>query len=150
MNTWTGSRPETDQYFVGMTALVASRATCSRRKVGCVLVDVYGHVLATGYNGVARGEVHCIDSPCPGAGLPSGEGLHLCQAIHAEQNALLQCTCPNFVHTVYTTSSPCIQCMRLLCNLPNLQRIVFAEEYPHVESRELAARAGLAWHHWTG
>lgn len=130
-----------------MTALVASRATCARRKVGCVLIDAHGHVLATGYNGVARGEVHCTDVPCPGAGQKSGQNLHMCQAIHAEQNALLQCTSPSEVHTVYTTSSPCIQCMRLLANLPHLRRIVFHEEYPHVESRELAARRAISWHH---
>lgn len=140
-------RPDRDEYFLGMTMLVASRSTCARRRVGCVLVDVHGHVLASGYNGVARGEPHCIDLPCEGAGSKSGEGLHLCQAIHAEQNALLQCTSPNSVHTLYNTASPCVMCMRLICNLPNLQRIVFHEEYPHVESRELAKRRGLAWHH---
>lgn len=142
----TNQRPTLDAYYLQMTALVASRATCARRKVGCVLVDVNGHVMATGYNGVARGLPHCIDSPCEGANQPSGQGLHLCQAIHAEQNALLQCRSTHEIFAAYVTSSPCIQCMRLLANT-SVQRIVFSERYPHVESERIAAQRGIQWIH---
>lgn len=129
-----------------MAALAARRSTCARRAVGCILVNERGHVLATGYNGVASGLPHCIDSPCKGAGLPSGAGLHLCEAIHAEQNALLQCRNINEIHTVYVTASPCVSCMRLLMNT-SVRRIVFSQEYPHAESTGLAATVGIAWVH---
>lgn len=130
-----------------MATLVAKRSTCARRAVGCVLTNSMGHVLATGYNGVARGRPHCIDTPCSGAEMPSGTGLHLCEAIHAEQNALIQCRNINEIDTAYVTASPCIQCMRLLTNT-SVRRIVFIEEYPHAESRRLAAEAGIQWVHW--
>lgn len=141
------SRPERDEYFAEMTKLVAQRATCARRAVGCVLVNEQGHVLATGYNGVCKGAVHCIDKPCAGANMPSGQGLHMCEAIHAEQNALLQCRNITEVHTAYVTSSPCIQCVRLLVNT-SVKRIVFLEEYPHAESASVARRAGVEWIHY--
>lgn len=129
-------RPSSDEYFLAMAALVSLRATCRRRRVGCVLVDRHKHVLATGYNGVARGVTHCIDRACAGANLPSGKGLDLCEAIHAEQNALLQCRDAKEIDTAYITASPCITCVKLFMNT-GCNRIVFLEEYPHAAARNL-------------
>jgi dCMP deaminase len=148
VNILIGSRPSKDAYFISMVALVATRATCIRRKVGCILVNSQGHVLATGYNGVCAGAVHCIDKPCAGASQPSGQGLHLCEAIHAEQNALIQCRNINEIHTAYVTTSPCISCIRLLANT-SVTRIVFAERYPHVESERIARNKGISWELFT-
>ena len=158
------SRPDKDTYFLRMAQLVASRSTCLRRSVGCVLVNERGHVLATGYNGVAAGMPHCNDrivtellfdnapsSPehtiveyphaCPGAQSPSGTNLDGCQAIHAEQNALLQCRDAFEIYTCYCTASPCLTCTKLLMNT-SCKRIVFIEEYPHEEARILWQRKG--------
>lgn len=121
-------RPDLDTYFISMAKLVSTRSTCARRKVGCILVDEHRHVLATGYNGVPASLEHCIDEPCPGAKYSSGEGLEHCQAIHAEQNALLQCKDTQTIHTAYITTSPCWTCVKLLLNT-SCSGIVFAEEY---------------------
>ncbi len=137
-------RPDIDTYFTMMAILVSSRGTCVRRKVGCVLVDERKHVLATGYNGVPSGFDHCIDHPCPGAGYKSGKGLDKCQAVHAEQSALLQCTDVSRIWTAYCTTAPCIHCVKLLLNT-GCKRIVFAEDYPHQESKELWLKAGREW-----
>ena len=130
------NRPTPESYFLAMAQLAATRGTCSRRKVGCILVSERGHVLATGYNGVASGQPHCQDKPCAGACLPSGEGLELCEAIHAEQNALLQCRDVFEIDTCYCTASPCITCVKLLMNT-SCRRIIFFEEYPHHEAKNL-------------
>jgi dCMP deaminase len=129
-----------------MAVLASFRGTCSRRKVGCVLADQRNRILATGYNGVASGLPHCIDHPCPGANLPSGTGLNLCQAIHAEANALISCRNPEDIYTCYSTASPCEQCIRFLLNT-SCKRIVFAEIYPHIESERLWASQGREWVH---
>lgn len=129
-------RPERDEYFLAMAALVSLRATCRRRRVGCVLVDNHRHVLATGYNGVARGRDHCLDTPCLGADLPSGTGLDKCEAIHAEQNAMLQCKDTQAIETAYITVSPCVTCVKLLMNT-GCKRIVFLENYTQLAAREL-------------
>jgi dCMP deaminase len=139
-------RPDHDTYFLRMAQLVSTRSTCLRRAVGCVLVNGHHHVLATGYNGVARGQPHCneptgfdfvyangVDAmkpltgqstgkkdvfahACAGATAVSGDDLHRCEAIHAEQNALLQCRDPQAILTAYVTTTPCIHCAKLLLN----------------------------------
>lgn len=130
------SRPETDDYFLAMARLVSYRGTCARRNVGCVLVDKHKHVLATGYNGVASGEPHCIDLPCSGAQLPSGTGLDKCEAIHAEQNAILQCRNVADIDTAYITVSCCITCTKLLMNT-GCKRIVFIQPYTDESPKKL-------------
>ena len=129
----TEDRVSKDAYFINMAKLVATRGTCARRKVGCVLVNELGHVMATGYNGVPKGHAHCIDNPCPGANLASGCGLDACEAVHAEINALIQCQDTFKIHTAYVTASPCVQCIKALCNT-SLKRIVFEEEYPNSQT----------------
>lgn len=146
VNTPRGSRPSTDEYFLQMAELAATRSTCARRAVGCVLVDRNNHVLATGYNGVCRGAIHCTDKPCAGANAPSGQALHLCEAIHAEENALIQCRNVDDICTVYTTASPCVLCMRKIVGT-GVKRIVFRQAYPHPESTEMALVRNIQWIH---
>ena len=138
------TRDEPDTYFLKMATLVAERGTCVRRRVGCVLVNHRRHVLATGYNGVAAGLPHCIDAPCAGATCPSGSGLDKCEAIHAEQNALLQCRDVYSIDTCYTTLSPCMHCLKLLLNT-SCKRIVFAEEYVDDNPKRLWTSSRRLW-----
>ena len=121
-------RLSVDEYFCTIATVVALRSTCVRRAVGCVLVDKRNRVLATGYNGVASGRPHCIDAPCPGAGFRLGAGLELCEAIHAEQNALLQCRNTDAVYAAYCTTAPCIHCVKLLSNT-QCQEIIYIQAY---------------------
>lgn len=158
-------RPSRDEWALKLALLTAQRATCCRRQVGCVLLNSRGHVLATGYNGVAAGLPHCnhvehiecatVGEPepklvetfphaCAGAWSPSGTNLDACQAIHAEQNALLQCRDIYQIHTAYVTASPCVTCCKLLLNT-SCERIVFVEEYPHSAAKELWEGAGRLW-----
>jgi dCMP deaminase len=156
-------RPTRHEWAMQLALATANRATCLRRSVGCVLLNERGHVLATGYNGVASGMKHCNeetgrvmhgDEPisdqgftpihsyaCPGARSPSGTNLDGCQAIHAEQNALLQCRDPWVIHSAYVTASPCITCIKLLLNT-TCQEIYFVEAYPHPEATRLWTDAG--------
>jgi len=81
---------------------------------------------------------------CSGATAPSGMDLDSCQAIHAEQNALLQCRDIHTIHTAYVTASPCITCCKLLLNT-SCQRIVYIEEYPHSAAKDSWISAGRIW-----
>ena len=154
-------RPTKDRWAMDLALVTARRATCLRRQVGCVLVNARGHVLATGYNGVAAGQPHCNEgtgrittdsghlvevhgNACAGAYAASGRSLDACQAVHAEQNALLQCRDVYAIHTAYVTVSPCTTCCKLLLNT-SCERIVFAELYPHPEAYALWRAAGRVW-----
>jgi len=146
-------RPSRDDWGMTVAHCCALRSTCLRRHVGCVLVNERGHVLSTGYNGVAAGLHHCNQEvaatgefpfACGGAHSPSGTNLDACQAIHAEQNALLQCRDVYAIDTCYCTTSPCVTCTKLLLNT-SCQRILFDDEYPQPEARELWVNAGRLW-----
>lgn len=80
---------------------------------------------------------------CAGADHDSGQGLEICEAIHAEQNALLQCADVQKIHTVYVTTSPCRHCMKLIMNT-SAKRVVFLSEYSQ-SSKDLAEKAGIEW-----
>lgn len=138
------SRPSFDEMWLEVAQVISKRGTCDRRRVGAVLTDINGVCLSTGYNGTARQADHCIVSPCGGARLPSGTGLDKCEAIHAEQNALIQCKEPQNIHTCYTTVSPCIHCVKMLLNT-SCQRIVFSELYPHPDAMRLWEGAAREW-----
>ena len=155
------SRLTRDEWAMQLAQLTAKRSTCCRRAVGCVLLNEKGHVIATGYNGVAAGLPHCNEkrsdlvetfdpqadtypNACAGANAPSGQNLDACQAIHAEQNAMLQCKNVYEIHTAYVTASPCITCTKLLLNT-SCERIVFVEEYPHGHTKDLWESARREW-----
>ena len=137
-------RPSKDEYFMDMALLVSERSTCLRRKVGAVLINKRKHVLATGYNGVASGQPHCLDIPCIGANSSSGTDLDLCEAVHAEQNALLQCRNVFEIDTCYVTVSPCMTCTKLLLNT-SCQTIIFEEDYVDQKARLLWERHDRKW-----
>jgi dCMP deaminase len=122
------TRLSKDETFVRMAIILSKRSTCLRRNVGCILVDKYNHIIGSGYNGNASGLIHCIDIACPGATLPSGEGLNICEAIHAEQNALMQCIDVQAITTIYTTSFPCMHCLKMLLNT-SCKHIVYYHRY---------------------
>lgn len=133
-----------DEYFMDIAFLSARRGTCVRRSVGCVLVDSTNHVISTGYNGNPSKHLHCIDFPCPGATAASGTKLDACEAIHAEINALIHCRCIDAISKIYTTTSPCVSCTKALLASPCTE-IIFAEEYPHSESKTLWLKSGRIW-----
>ena len=137
-------RPPTDFYFLKMAKLVSERGTCARRKVGCVFVNKRNHVIATGYNGNPAGFTHCIDDPCEGADSKSGTDLDKCKAIHAEQNALLQCKNVYDIDRVYTTLEPCIHCVKLLLNT-TANQIIYGEKYVHQLARKLWEESGRGY-----
>ena len=116
-----------DQYFMRMLALVAGRSTCGRRAVGAIIVDSMGHVLAMGYNGVPSGLLHCTNYPCQGRHDTPGN-TDQCQAVHAEQNALLQCHRLDLAHTIYVSCTPCFTCAKMIANT-KIERVVVGERY---------------------
>lgn len=129
-------RPTIDEYFILIALAAASRASCLRRKVGCVIVDKNNFVLSTGYNGPPKGVEHCISSPCLGAKAQSGTGLNLCIALHAEVNAINHCANIDNAATIYCTTKPCVACAQVICRT-KIERIVYLNDYPHTETESL-------------
>lgn len=118
------ARPSLDDSMMDIAVTLAERGTCRKKQVGCVLVDTFGNIIATGYNGQPRGQPHCdVVNPCP-AYLDANLS---CRAIHAEMNALIRCHDVENIYTAYITEEPCEKCMLLLRNT-SCKQIVFYDE----------------------
>ncbi len=128
----TDTRPSWDEYFMGITEMVAQRSTCLRRKVGAILVRDK-RIIATGYNGAPAKVSHCLDIGClrEQQGIPSGERRELCRGLHAEQNAIIQAALHGFSiegSTLYCTNMPCAICSKMLINA-RIEKIYYKEGY---------------------
>jgi dCMP deaminase len=106
----TVQRLSKEQYFASLAEMVSQRATCSRLRVGCILVKE-DRVIATGYNGSISKDDHCIEVGC------LVKNNHCIRTIHAEINALLQCAKYGISTegaTAYVTHFPCLNCTKAL------------------------------------
>ena len=110
-----------DEYFIKITELISQRASCPRKKVGCVIVK-NNKILATGYNGSPKGMEHCIDVGC------FIKDNHCVRVIHAEMNALLQAGEKAEGATLYATLLPCEICFKL-CIQAGIKKIIYIEDY---------------------
>lgn len=129
----TAARLSWDQYFLTITRTVAERSTCTRAKVGAVIVRDKS-ILATGYNGAPSGMPHCLDVGCLiyRSQTPTGEVEENCwRTIHAEINAIAQAARNGAGirdASVYITHSPCIHCLKTLVNT-GIKNIYFEKPY---------------------
>ncbi|MBA3003321.1 MAG: cytidine deaminase [Desulfurivibrio sp.] len=140
----TDTRPSWDEYFMGITEMVAQRSTCLRRKVGAILVRDK-RIIATGYNGAPAKVSHCLDIGClrEQQGIPSGERHELCRGLHAEQNSIIQAALHGFSvegATLYCTNMPCAICSKMLINA-RIEKIYYKEGYADTLSSLLLAEA---------
>lgn len=122
-------RPPLEKVFMDIAYIMAARGTCARRSVGAIIVDKNNYILSTGYNGQPSGFLHCIDSPCAGATCESGFGLELCEALHAEQNAIARLKEPFNAYAIYCTTSPCVACTKLIL-ATSIKNVYYKELYP--------------------
>ncbi|MBI1932741.1 MAG: dCMP deaminase [Ignavibacteriales bacterium] len=124
-------RPSWDEYFLKLAMLVSERATCPRMHCGCVLVR-NKRILATGYNGSIPGDAHCEDDGCMIV------DNHCVRTIHAEMNAIIQCS----IHgvstqgaTAYITNMPCTNCSKALI-AAGIKEIVIFSDYHDTKAEE--------------
>ena len=107
--SWT-ERPSWDAYFMATALLMASRSSCERLHVGCVIVSggaQKNRIIAAGYNGFLPGAPH-------NSRVRDG---HEQATVHAEQNAICDAARRGVSlegATVYVTHFPCISCAKIL------------------------------------
>jgi len=109
-------RPTWIETFLEVCDIVSKRSTCLKRKVGCVIVK-HNRIVATGYNGVPSKVTHCIS--CSRLHCKSGEDYDLCNAIHAEQNAICSAAMNGvkiYKATLYVNHGVCHMCARSIIN----------------------------------
>ena len=139
-------RPSWDEMFMLHAILAGVRSSCLIRSVGAVLVKGK-RIIASGYNGAPPDVVTCLEKEeCfyqrlahedaeKGIGpfsLLKEERKSFCSAVHAEKNAINQCSIHGISAvgtTLYITNFPCPGCVRDSI-LPNrIERVVVWKEY---------------------
>lgn len=113
-----------DSYFMSMAFLIASRSSCDRLHVGCVLVKDT-RVISVGYNGYL--------AKCPHKS--TVRNGHEQNTVHAEQNAIADCAKRGILTdgaTAYITHYPCINCAKILISAGIIE-IKYNEDYKNDE-----------------
>lgn len=134
-------RPSWHQYFMTITRQVAERSTCTRAKVGAVIVRDKS-IIATGYNGAPAGLPHCTEVGCLvyTSRTPAGDVEENCfRTIHAEINAIAQAARNGSSiqdADIYITHTPCIHCLKVLINT-GIRRVFYEHEYKRHTLEEL-------------
>jgi len=130
-----------------ITREVAERSTCTRAKVGAVIVRDRS-ILATGYNGAPAVLPHCLDIGCLvyESRTPDGEIEQNCyRTIHAEMNAIAQAAKNgNAIRDadIYVTHTPCIHCLKVLIN-SGMRTVHYEKEYKLHTVAELLKYANI-------
>lgn len=142
------SRLSWDDYFLQLADAVATRGTCGRGRVGCVIVKD-NRILVTGYAGSPSGLPHCDDAGHMMKTVKHEDGTeteHCVRTIHAEQNGICQAARIGISlegSTVYCRMTPCRTCAMLLINC-GIKRVYCEKKYhAGAESEEMFKQAGV-------
>lgn len=140
-------RLDWNSYFMNIAKLVAERATCTRAKIGAVIVRDR-NIIATGYNGSPAGMPHCTEVGCLiyESKNPNGEVEENCfRTIHAEINAITQAAKHGTSidgAEIYITASPCYHCLKTLINC-GIKRYYYEKPYKMHNVEELVRLSGV-------
>lgn len=124
-----------DRRYLRMARIWAENSYCKRRQVGALVVK-NRRIISDGYNGTPGGfENVCEDE----------NGLTKTYVLHAEANAitkLARSSNNSDGSTLYVTSSPCIECAKLIIQ-SGIRRVVYNEQYRLDDGIRLLQRAGI-------
>ena len=143
-------RPSWDEYFMMMADVAKSRADCTRRQVGSLIVRDF-RIISTGYNGTPHKIKNCSEGGClrclrrDKGEIKGYEYEESCVCIHAEQNAIIQAAYHGSStkgSTLYTTTNPCSSCAKILANA-GIIRVVCRKEHHDLGGVELLKKAGV-------
>lgn len=135
-----------DEFYMNEAYKQAEKSSCSRNKVGAVIVK-NGAVVAQGYNNVTGGVRDCRELGClrDELHIPHGERREICRAICAEQVAITEAA-RNGISldggTAYVTTHPCFICSKMLASA-GIREIIYANDYPDEFSKKFLLEAGI-------
>ena len=117
-----------DARAIALARTVAGWSSCTRDRVGAVVMSPDHDVISTGFNDTPRGATNCGDGGCPRAwrNNPSGSPqLDDEWCLHAEANALQRAGLAARGATLVVTRQPCPPCARAAATA-GIERIVVA------------------------
>jgi len=128
-----------NQMWMDVAEVFAQQSHAVRKKVGCTIVK-RDRIISQGWNGTSAG----LDNACEGE-----DGKTLPHVIHAESNAitkLARSTESGEDATLYTTTSPCIDCAKLIVQT-GIQRVYYAELYKSTDGIDYLTKCNIHVEH---
>jgi len=125
--------------WLDMCKRVATRGTCPRLRVGCVIVKNDGNKFTASGNGSPHGTDSCDEVGC------DLENSHCVRALHAEARALISSRFPLGGAVLYCTDFPCYACAKLIVEAGIVQVCVENDYKYGKKSKELFSQVGIAW-----
>jgi dCMP deaminase len=99
-------KPSWCEYFISMAFLASTRSSDAQTKHGCVITDSKNRILGVGYNS--------FPSNMPDEILPNIRPNKYKWMVHAERNALANCSLRPEDGIAYVTGKPCIECLKAM------------------------------------
>jgi len=133
------NKKKLDETYMNVAYQIAGLSKCKRRIVGAIIVKD-NNILSFGYNGTPAGMDNCCENEI------DNKLYTKWLVLHAETNAITKVarsTMSSAGSTLYTTTSPCAQCAKLIIQA-GIKRVVFHEKY-HASSEafELFKESGI-------
>lgn len=128
-----------DKTYIRMAKEWASLSKAKKLQVGCLIVKD-GSIIADGYNGTPRG----FDNQCEDLDY-FNQLITRQEVLHAESNAitkLAKSTQSSVGSTMYVTTSPCIECAKLIIQ-SDIIRVVYSDFYRSHAGINLLKKAGI-------
>ena len=128
-----------DKTYIRMAKEWASLSKAKKLQVGCLIVKD-GSIIADGYNGTPRG----FDNQCEDLDY-FNQLITRQEVLHAESNAitkLAKSTQSSVGSTMYVTTSPCIECAKLIIQ-SDIIRVVYSDFYRSHAGIKLLKKAGI-------
>jgi len=124
-----------EEIYMKLAIDLAKRSTCSRLKVGAVIVSHdYSRVFGIGYNGNAQGLPNTCDTDEKGN----------CGCLHAEDNALLKTNGgPEVPKIVFVTHQPCSYCAKRMVNKGGVIKVFYLEPYRTQDGINVLKQLGI-------
>ena len=115
-----------ENYFLNIAEVVKTRSPDTKVKVGCVLVSLDNNrIISTGYNGIPAGLNE--------SNIDWNDREYIRSIIiHAETNTILYAQSKFINAILYTTMSPCSECIKLL-SATKIKKIIYKNEYKDIE-----------------
>lgn len=131
------SRISRQEYYLKLAKIASERATCSKLKVGAVLVRQQ-RIVAVGYNGAPSGWTHCnhVFNSFEGVKINKRDD-HCKNALHAEMSVLLMCArfgIPTDGTVLYLTHFPCSECTKAIAQA-GVKGVMYKEDYKNEENK---------------
>ena len=121
-----------DEYFMGVALLSAKRSKDPSTQVGACVVNEDKRIIGIGYNGFPTG---CKDELFPWGKTDTNRlNTKYPYVVHAEPNAILNCTSSLKGATLYVTLFPCNECAKLIIQSVIKKIIYMCDKYRNEES----------------